>query len=288
MKEKNRKRIRKQLTKVLEEKPFDIDLISAYAGDRNLTKKEKECLKKLKSQPNEQFFVNLLFTLTHQYFPRENAQILWEDMVQHKKRLEKTLGRKVGISVAAMDYMTNIKDTLEKPVIVSKVKMSEIAEVALTDGLTKLFDSTAFRNKLEVEIKRFKRYKSEVSLIMLDIDDFKKVNDLHGHQKGDRVLIDVALLILKVSRELDICSRYGGEEFTIILPHTNLQDALKIAERLRKIIEKYFKSGLKITASIGVANCPSHAKLANALIKKADKALYNAKNEGKNRVSVLQ
>ena len=139
--------------------------------------------------------------------------------------------------------------------------------------------------RLETEIKRYKRYGSEVSVLMIDIDDFKQFNDAHGHQEGDRILVEVALLIEKTTRDLDICCRYGGEEFSVILPQTDYKAALKIAGRIRGRIESKLKKGSGITVSIGCAMCPKDGKSTNVLVKKADKALYFSKATGKNQVT---
>ena len=122
----------------------------------------------------------------------------------------------------------------------------------------------------------------------MDIDDFKQINDSRGHQEGDRVLTEISKLILKAARDLDICSRYGGEEFAVILPQTGRQEALRLAERIRKRVENQFKKDLNVTISSGVATCPLNAKSAKALITRADKALYQSKSNGKNKVTFIQ
>ncbi|MEA3438435.1 MAG: GGDEF domain-containing protein [Thermodesulfobacteriota bacterium] len=288
MKEPKRKIIQKELHDVLEKDILSLDFVSAIAGDRYLTPSEKETYQHLKSRYGMKIYVYLLITLTHQNFSEENARSLWNGIIRHKNKVEKILDRPVGISVATMDYLSNVKSKIKKPSVISKNKLFQIAEIALIDGLTGLYDVSIFHARLEVEIKRYKRYRSKVSLFMLDIDDFKKTNDSYGHQEGDRVLFEVSALILKVSRDLDICVRYGGEEFAVILPHTNSHNAFKLAERIRQSVERCFRKDFKITISIGVATCPIHAKSTKALIKKADMALYRSKKNGKNKVSIYQ
>ena len=122
---------------------------------------------------------------------------------------------------------------------------------------------------------------------MIDIDAFKKFNDAHGHQKGDQILVEVAALIEKATRDLDICARYGGEEFAVILPQTDYKAALNIAERIRRRIELTFEKHPGITVSIGCAMCPKDGKSANVLVKKADKALYFSKENGKNQITAF-
>lgn len=164
---------------------------------------------------------------------------------------------------------------------------AKLYELATKDGLTKLYIYRHFYTLLENEIKRSSRYSHEMTLLMMDIDNFKAVNDTYGHPVGDQVLREIANCISQTVRKIDITSRYGGEEFTVILPETNINDAKIIAERIRKNI-----NSIKITVkddmviqpsvSIGMSEYPSCALDEQTLIELADVALYNAKNNGKN------
>lgn len=167
------------------------------------------------------------------------------------------------------------------------VEHARLYELAITDGLTKLFIHRYFQARLEEEIVRAKRYHTACSLILFDIDHFKKFNDTYGHQQGDVVLIEVAKLTKQTVREtVDIPARYGGEEFAIILPETDAKGAHLVAERLRKTVEAYDFPGqekaLKVTISLGVSTFPDHASVKSVLIKKADMALYECKGRGRN------
>jgi diguanylate cyclase (GGDEF)-like protein len=279
-------RVRRQLYDTLYPQQLRLDFIAAMAGDRALTSEEAQYCKRLKAEHGDNLYVEMLFILTHQHFPKASARYLWQNLVFHKTAMEKQLGRSAGIAVAAMDYFTNIDERIEQPSVISKGKIAEIAEIALKDGLTQLFDVSTFQTKLGIEIKRYKRYGSEISLIMIDIDDFKHINDCRGHQAGDRVLQRISKLLLASARELDICSRYGGEEFAAILPQTGYQEALRLAERIRRRVETYFRNDLRITVSVGVATCPLNATSARTLIAMADKALYQSKTSGKNTVTL--
>ncbi|HEY7629384.1 MAG TPA: diguanylate cyclase [Thermoleophilaceae bacterium] len=161
---------------------------------------------------------------------------------------------------------------------------------AVTDELTGLFNVRHFQESLDNEIERSRRFNSSVGLAMLDIDDFKQVNDTYGHQQGDLVLLEVARCLRSLSRDIDEPARYGGEELAVILPQTDLTGAEFLAERMRAAIEAINvkrldgKGTLNVTASFGVASLPTSAGDKESLIAAADAALYRAKRAGKNRV----
>ncbi|UCE78637.1 MAG: GGDEF domain-containing protein [Nitrospiraceae bacterium] len=167
---------------------------------------------------------------------------------------------------------------------------SEIEKMATTDGLTGLFNHRVFQEKLSEELKRLNRFSETISLMLVDIDFFKKINDTYGHPVGDLVLKNVSKVVEQTIRDIDIPARYGGEEFAIILPRTDETAAENIAERLRKAVEEksFIAQGktFNITVSIGIATAPSNAKGKEELIDKADQALYFAKQSGRNN-SVL-
>ena len=152
-----------------------------------------------------------------------------------------------------------------------------------SDSLTGLWNHGYFQYLLGEEIKRSSLIKSYFTLLMIDIDDFKAFNDSYGHQAGDSILKDISRIFKDASRKIDIVARYGGEEFGIILPITKKDEALILAERIRKAVET--NQGLKnITISIGMASFPEDSQKKEDLISKADKALYEAKKLGKNRI----
>jgi diguanylate cyclase (GGDEF)-like protein/putative nucleotidyltransferase with HDIG domain len=161
---------------------------------------------------------------------------------------------------------------------------SQAVTRANTDGLTGLYNHRHFHERLDHEIARGSRFGTTFSLIMLDIDLFKAYNDIHGHLAGDEILRRIAICIQTSVRSLDIAFRYGGEEFSIILPEARLDDAYKVAERIRKTIAARTSSKAPpITASIGVANWPIDGVMKAEIIACADAALYRAKQTGRNR-----
>ncbi len=161
---------------------------------------------------------------------------------------------------------------------------------AMTDELTGLSNLRELHTVLDREVERSRRFASPLGLVMLDLDDFKQVNDTHGHQQGDEVLAAVASVLRDHSRDIDEPARYGGEELAVVLPQTDSEGAAQLAERMREAVERLRVSSasgngkLSITASFGVASIPDSAGDKGSLIAAADAALYRAKRGGKNRV----
>ena len=162
-----------------------------------------------------------------------------------------------------------------------------LTELSITDELTKIYNYRFFQLMLEKEWDRARRYKRALSCILFDIDNFKRINDLYGHLHGDKILREIAELINRSIRKSDYLARYGGEEFVILLPDANLRNSIKLAEKLRKLIEEHSfyanEQTLRLTISLGVvSNEIPEVASASALVEMADKALYKAKREGKN------
>ncbi len=163
--------------------------------------------------------------------------------------------------------------------------VSQLYTQANTDGLTGVANRSFLNSELERYCKHSERYHNNFSVIMFDIDHFKKINDTFGHVQGDSVLKEITTLVSNEIREFDLIGRYGGEEFVIILPETNLFGATTTAEKLRRSIDSYNFSGVsKVTASFGVAQ-QRRGELECELIKRVDNELYNSKDQGRNRVS---
>lgn len=168
-----------------------------------------------------------------------------------------------------------------------------LERLAITDGLTGLYNFRFFRDRLEKEYSRSDRYGNPLSCILIDIDDFKRVNDTYGHLQGDEILRDIADLAVRSNRQSDVVARYGGEELVALLPQTGMTGAMRQAERLRSEIESHKFDGLpkgeRITVSIGVAEfSKEHMKSCEDLVRAADEGLYAAKQRGKNQVVALQ
>lgn len=183
-----------------------------------------------------------------------------------------------------------VLDALSLPVasaLANAVRIGEAERLSQTDDLTKLHNARYLRQFLLNEIRRARRYGSSVAALFLDLDDFKRVNDAHGHLGGSHVLMEMAAVILSSIRDTDAVARYGGDEFVIVLPDTEMDVAGTVAERIReKIADHRFNAGrnlkLSLTASFGVAAFPVHASSPQQLIAAADTAMYEAKAANKN------
>jgi two-component system cell cycle response regulator len=164
----------------------------------------------------------------------------------------------------------------------------EIYRLTIMDGLTQIYNARYLFEALEREIIRGRRHERDLSILMFDIDHFKRINDVHGHLAGDFVLKELARIVQQRIRRDEVFARYGGEEFSIILPETSLDGAVSLADTLRQKVEEHtfqFQADtIKVTISIGVATLSDSDKLASELIKRADELLYQAKNTGRNRV----
>jgi diguanylate cyclase (GGDEF)-like protein len=199
------------------------------------------------------------------------------------KRLEKQAFSSQEIETIRQ-IVTQIAVMLDKAIIYKKAR-----ELAFTDELTGIFNRRYFNQRYSRELGRAKRYKRTLSILMIDIDHFKRFNDTMGHLVGDDVLRKMARVFESNLRKADILCRYGGEEFVVILPEISLKQAIHVGEKLRKTTESSRfigekKVGKEITISVGVASYPENNSDLEEILSKADKALYEAKQKGRNRV----
>lgn len=249
--------------------------------------RNSDVLPMLARTEKDAFYSTLLLSLTHETFPEKEAKHLWHCIVRHMHYLEQTLMRPVGISVASLDYLSNVRGILDDPKVIEQRKSEFISETTTKDELTALYVREVFDVTLNKTIKEHERNSEPLSLMLLDLDDFKAINDEHGHQRGDEVLRAVGKSINECVREMDLAARYGGEELAIILPNLNAREAHAVGERLRKTIAALEFDQFRVTVSIGV--CEYHRRdcaTPEAMIALADEALYEAKAAGKNQTVV--
>ena len=208
-----------------------------------------------------------------------------------------------GLESGAIDYMTkpfhphelclrvNILMRMKSLQTELKAKIAELEHVTVVDALTGLYNQRYLYDTLKREYNRSDRFNLKLSLIIMDIDNFKNINDTFGHQRGDEIIKEVAKLLQVMLRGYDFAVRYGGDEFIIVLSQNTVIGSHIVAERIRRLIEENprlieLNGGKHVTASIGVSTFPDDTKEGcDALISKADQALYRAKREGRNRVA---
>lgn len=238
----------------------------------------------------DQTYPVILNVLTHLEMEEEEAKGCWHEIMGHRDLMVGPLGRQVNLRTVLCDYFCSIHRRLSNPKVVEMDVFEKNADSFRFDDLTGLFSRGYFDKALKREIGRTRRYVTDLSLLFLDLDGFKLINDTYGHPAGDRILQDVGRTIQKQIRAEDSAARYGGEEFVIIMPHTGKRCALIVAERIRsRIASKRFSyDGFEIhlTISGGLASYPMDGSDPLSLVKCSDKALYRAKKYGKNMITI--
>ncbi len=272
-------------------------LTDINASMKHATRSQSQLLNKLtqlEQRYGDLFYPAIFEVLTYTHFKTAEAKKHWQKVIDHLTVLEKNCKREVGIRVAILDYFTNVNKRLKNPILIEIALFKQTQVNAMTDPLTTLFNRRYFTEVIKREFERARRYKSPISLIFFDIDNFKSYNDYNGHIEGDVLLKRVSDIMKKAIRQPDIACRYGGEEFVIICPETRKQNALVVAERIRKTIEKEkFKGERKsqpsgtVTISGGISSFPVDANSIQSLIATADDALYRAKLAQKNSIALF-
>ncbi len=236
------------------------------------------------SEFDQDIYTDVFLTLTHKFFVEDDAKQLWQKVLNHRLKLTSKLNRDPGIVVSCLDYLTNIENLLSDATIIEEGKSNYIIKTNLFDKLTKLFIRAVFDVILEKEFDLCTRSGISMAVLMIDVDNFKLVNDNYGHSMGDKVLSVIGSLVNLSVRSMDIACRYGGEEISIIMPNTTKETARLVGERIRtKILNENF-NGIKVTVSIGISCYSKKCDSAVKLLFQADQALLNAKATGKNKV----
>ncbi len=273
---------------------FSKPVIAALAREDGQGEGARALIESLRREREPTLYSDLIHALTHLHFKEHDARIHWEEILKHKTALSRNLGRDVGVTVAILDYFTNLHRQIENPKIIELEAYEESLSSTATDGLTGLYNHRFFQDRLEEELERARRYGTVLSVVLYDLDDFKVYNDTNGHIAGDVLLLEAAKLIRKAIRRADIPARYGGDELAIIMPQTDAAGAIVIAERIRERLSAHrfpnqdiLPLGL-VTMSGGVVTFPRDAEDKATLLEKADQALRKAKQDGKSRVVQFQ
>jgi diguanylate cyclase (GGDEF)-like protein len=247
-------------------------------------------LAELETECGPDVYTVLLFVLTHLEFPGEKARAHWGRVLRQWEGLERSVPEGVDLRVAVLQYFLRIQRELRNPAIVEIRILQKAQDSVIYDELTRLYNFRYFQDRVGTEARRAERYDAALTLLMIDADDFKVLNDTRGHLAGNVALRRLASVLRKSVRDTDIVARYGGEEFAILLPSTPKLAGLRVAEKVRQAIERagigreQDPEGRAMTVSIGVASLPGDASGARELVEKADRALYVAKSQGKNCV----
>ncbi len=256
-------------------------------GDRLLAR-----LKELRTFEGLSSFSAALYRLAHIDTKEEEAESIIAALLEHRKGMAGTLGRDPGLHVAAIDYLSNFRKLLEEPTVIEYAQLEQTERSATTDVVTETYNRRHFQHALDVEIRRARRYSLQLSLLILDLDFFKSVNDIYGHPVGDMVLAQAGRCIRRVVRDSDLACRYGGDEFAVILPETDRLGAHAVGERIRRRVRGTFSSKpidgkiVSMTISGGLSSYPDDGVAPEVLIEKADQALYLAKSSGKDSIVI--
>ena len=281
-----------------------------YFNLKEVKKALKEKVDRLEASLSERF---LLYDLTRKIAPVLNKKELFSafaeeikhlgkvDMIRfsnssdsNKEVLQFELGKGIGETLEVSTKSKNVAEYM--PYFVKLLKLcleriklyGELQELSILDSLTKIYNRRHFMFRYKVEFQRAAKLKLNLAFLMIDIDHFKKINDTYGHLVGDAVLREVAKIIRENLREIDFLARFGGEEFSVILPETDKASAIMAAERISSKVSRerimVFDETLSVNISVGAATFPQNTLHSDVLIEVADKALYKAKLSGRNRV----
>ena len=222
----------------------------------------------------------------------DEAKKCWFEIISHRDNISKALGKRTRLITAVSDYFHLYKKSLKQYKMIEINAYEKLIKESTHDNLTGLFNKAYFQNTLNKYLPLAKRNNTDLSVLFLDIDNFKEINDTFGHHSGDIILKKIAHILKQELRSSDIIARFGGDEFVILMPNTHKTDALLLSERLRTtIMNKTIviqDTNLQISVSGGVAGFPVDSQEAKKLLIMADSALYRSKGAGKNRISLFK
>jgi diguanylate cyclase (GGDEF)-like protein len=272
--------------KLLKENHLTNKLIEIVAGEREGTAEEQDKLRQITGKCPERIYAEAVYMLTHKHIEdAQEAQALFEDILRHRSELSRSLSRMISVEVAALDFLQNIRNVLKNPTIIEADQYHAFAYKAMVDQTTMTFDRDLLDADLDAEIEKAKRFGTVFSILFLDLDDLKEINDTYGHEAGNVALRRVSECARRNLRKYDSIYRYGGDEFVVLLPSTDTDRASTISYRILDLLQKVAaeEPPRRIGASIGIASFGNNRiKSRRELLEAADKALYQAKRSGKN------
>jgi diguanylate cyclase (GGDEF)-like protein len=230
----------------------------------------------------------ILHILTHLDIEVDEAETSWKSIIDLYQSMSEAIGRKISLRTAICEYFCSVHKSLKNPKVVEIHLFEKTLKESKYDGLTGLLNRQALDEVLNLEFNRASRHNEALSLIFFDLDNFKRVNDTHGHLAGDEALRMVAKALLTEKRLEDLAGRYGGEELVLLLPETSKESARAIGERIRKKVEaltiRWNDAKICLTVSGGLSSFPKEADSVMSLLQTADEAVHRAKDMGKNRL----
>ena len=270
--------IRSEITQ-LHEKRIDDEVFIARIGA-------------LAEREGDKVFPIVLNLLTSLNLSSAVAQNYWQRAVEHRLEMQANLNRDVTLITAFSDLLAHNGQKGFNPFLIDTKSYEEILHQSVRDVLTGLNNRAYFDQVFEQQLSLALRYNTDLSLLFLDIDNFKDINDQYGHQAGDSVLQNIATIIEKEKRDSDIAIRYGGEEFVLLMPHTGSINGIILAERIRLAVSAtvitFEEYAISVTISGGLASYPADGDTSAAILAVADQALYQSKGAGKNVISLFK
>lgn len=278
-----------------------VDLIDVLGQDCHLESPEalRDVVRRLR-HCDESLHVELLHHLTYRRFGVQEAEEIWSGIMAHKKEMQSALRRSVSFRVAALEYLETQTDCLRGVRLIARPEFESILGFVHVDEVSGVYSRRYFNDRLTEEVGRSCRYACPLSLLLLDLDGFKQVNDSCGHVAGDDVLRQIGRLLKDTTRQTDVVCRFGGDEFALLLPETRSESASVTAERIRQAVMSIpvpdgsgGRAGdggapIRLTLSIGGACYPASCGDAEELVAIADQMCLEAKRAGKNCVKIAE
>src|SRR6202790_1807260 len=232
-----------------------------------------------------QFLQRYFRTITHLDLPEAQCVQLWDEMLTRRRELSEHMERQISLKTALMDVLTSA-GLFRVPILIEYDELKILQLNAVTDPLTGLYNRRLFSETFEKELNRGRRYGTPLGLVVLDLHRFKEVNDKHGHPRGDEVLRAAAATLKKALRTSDSAFRIGGDEFALLLPQTDAEQALALSRRIETVFAETLQSlplSVNVNMDHGVATFPQDGEQADQLIRVADERLYRLKHSNHGR-----
>lgn len=264
-------------------KVIDAAFVAREAGDKPMNATLEALHNRMRRGRGEALYADMIRALVPVEALNDNeASLMWRKIVAHRERMRDDLNRPVAITVAALDWLL-AHGRLVNPVMAEHTSVQALLRHSTLDPLTGVLNRGAFQMLLDRELEHGRRYGQPVSLLLIDLDYFKELNDSKGHAAGDAVLRRVGELLRDEMRRVDWCARYGGDEFAVIAAHTDERHGVRLSQRIASRVRRELASS--VTLSIGVAAESGQGQSAAELIAAADAALYASKRDGRDRVT---